>query len=58
VSAFAPEVRTELTVESQRRERWEAAASAEGRALEEWIETVLDSAAHSTLDVRAPLAAA
>jgi hypothetical protein len=45
----------ELEVPAQRRARWEAAASAEGRALAEWIEQVLDRAADSVLE--RPLAA-
>jgi hypothetical protein len=47
----------ELIVPPQRRERWEAAASAEGRPLAEWIEDVLDSAADSVLERRSLVAA-
>ena|SRR2546426_4424679 len=39
----------QLEVPSQRRERWEAAAVAEGQDLAEWIEEVLDRAADSVL---------
>ncbi len=39
----------EIRVPAERRERWEAAATTEGRTLEEWIETALERAADASL---------